>query len=450
MRDLSARGVAEASASVHKVPLDMEASSEALERGGTSGAEGLPRAFGPYLLFDRIGRGGMAEIFLARTRTELGGARRIVIKEILPELSQDPAFARMLVREAKLAARLSHQNIVSVIDLGRESGRLFLAMEYVEGYDLNRLLRQLSKRRLPLPLSFAIFIVREILQGLSYAHRAEDEHGSPLGIVHRDISPSNVLISFEGEVSLCDFGIARAMDMDVRRHPGETPSSEPDESRIQRVRVAGKSAYMAPEHARGSHVDSRSDVFAAGILLWELCAGRRLYRGTDAEMLELARRGDVPPLPGQALPDQAQLQEIMHHALHVDPACRYQTAAEFLDALDRYSLSARQMASQLRFGRFLTDNFADEIVALRRARETAAELSLHAVDIEVTEIEPFTSPSDHPLAHSSSAPTRIDAQHRAAPVDESRSAPRSNLAATWLLGVAVLCLLGAAAWFAAR
>src|SRR5262245_40965089 len=185
-------------------------------------ALGLPRAFGAYLLFDRIGRGGMAEIFLARSRTELGGGRRVVIKEVLPELSQDGAFAQMLVREAKLAARLGHRNIVQVIDLGRESGRLFIAMEYVEGYDLNMLLRQLSKRRLPLPLDFALLIVREVLQALDYAHRAVDEHGEPLGIVHRDVSPSNVLISFEGEVNICDFGIARAMDMDLRRRPGET------------------------------------------------------------------------------------------------------------------------------------------------------------------------------------------------------------------------------------
>src|SRR3954453_5591382 len=118
----------------------------------------LPRAFGAYLLFDRIGRGGMAEIFLARSRNELGGGRRIVIKEVLPELSQDTAFPQMLVREPKLAARLSHRNIVQVIDLGRESGRLFIAMEYVEGFDLNMLLRELSKLRLPLPLDFALFM----------------------------------------------------------------------------------------------------------------------------------------------------------------------------------------------------------------------------------------------------------------------------------------------------
>jgi serine/threonine-protein kinase len=264
---------------------------------------------------------------------------------------------------------------------------LFIAMEYVEGYDLNMLLRQLSKRRLPLPLDFALMIVREMLQALDYAHRAEDEHGTPLGIVHRDVSPSNVLISFEGEVNLCDFGIARAMDMDVRRRAGETPGGDPDESRIRRIRAAGKSAYMSPEHARGGDVDLRSDLFAAGIVLWELCAGRRLYRGSDAEMLELAARGQVPKLPARDLPEQARLQAILDRALSIDPAARYQSGAEMLDALDHYALATGLMASQLRFGAFLTEHFAEEIVALRRARERAAENALYALNVPVAEVE---------------------------------------------------------------
>jgi serine/threonine-protein kinase len=207
---------------------------------------------------------------------------------------------------------------------------------------------------------------------------------------------------------------------------------------------------MAPEHARGSHVDSRSDVFAAGILLWELCAGRRLYRGSDAEMLELARRGEVPPLPGQALPQQAELQEIMNCALQADPARRYQTAAEFLEALDRYSLSARQMASQLRFGSFLTDNFADEIVALRRAREKAAEASLHAIDLQITEIEPFTSPSDRPRSLTPSSPAHSGVQELAPPATASSRRSRSGQRGAWLLVAAALCALGASVWYVLR
>lgn len=331
----------------------------------------LPRRFGRYLLFDRIGQGGMAEIYLANVETELGGPRRVVVKQILPKLSGNHAFADMLVREAKLAARLGHRNIVQVTDLGREADRLFIAMEYVEGYDLNQLLRQLSKHKVPLPAEFALLIVREVLSALDYAHRASDDRGLPLGIVHRDVSPSNVLISFEGEVSLCDFGIARAFDS--ASESGVYMGHPRDAEEIKIPRVAGKSAYMAPEHARGDEVDLRSDLFAAGILLWELMAGRRMYRGAEEELLAQAQKGAIPALPDRGLPEQALLRGIVVRALAVDPAQRFQSAAEMSEALETYALSTQLMASQLRFGRFLSEHFAPDIVELRRSREAAAQ-----------------------------------------------------------------------------
>jgi serine/threonine-protein kinase len=358
----------------------------------------------------------------------------------------------MLVQEAKLAGQLQHRNIVQVMDLGRESGRLFIAMEYVEGYDLNRLLRQLSRRRLPLPLEFALLIVREVLQALTYAHRAVDEDGAPLGIVHRDVSPSNVLISFEGEVSLCDFGIARAMDMDLVRPAGETRGEDPEESRIQRVRVAGKSAYMAPEHARGESLDARSDLFAVGILLWELCAGRRLYRGTDAEMLELARKAQVPPLPARNLPDQARLQGILDRALSIDPAARFQSGADMLLALEEYALSTSLMASQLRFGSYLTEHFADDIVALRRARERAAEHALGNRHVPVVDVEPATMPSERPGAIVATSPvlqaaTRTPAGPAVVSTEEDAAALRARPWRLWALGaLGVLTFAGIAYW----
>lgn len=358
----------------------------------------LPRAFGNYLLFDRIGRGGMAEIFLARGTTELGGTRRLVVKEILPVLSSDPGFARMLVREAKLAAHLSHRNIVQVSELGRESHRLFICMEYVEGYDLNQLLRQLSQRQLPLPAEFALLVVREVLAALDYAHRAADGSGAPLAIVHRDVSPSNVLVSFDGEVKLCDFGIARAHE--------SAAVVEGDASRARATRVAGKSAYMAPEHARGDEIDARADIFAAGILLWELCAGRRLYRGSEEEMLAQAQRGEVPVLPDRGLPNQSRLQEILDRALCIDPAGRYQSAGQMLEALEEYVFGSQLMGSELRLGAFLTDHFADEIVTLRRSRERAAEAAAATPDIHMTEVEPVTTPSEAPASEHSRIRTR--------------------------------------------
>lgn len=324
--------------------------------GQDAGAE-LPRAFGRYVLFDHIGRGGMADIYLAKMRNSLGGARNVVVKEVLPELSASDSFGQMLIAEAKLAAQLNHASVVQVFDLGREAERLFIAMDYVEGFDLHQLLRRLSKAKLGLPAEFALLIIREVLRALDYAHRAKDEAGEGLGIVHRDVSPSNVLVSFEGEVKLCDFGIARAM----RSREDASP------------KVAGKSGYMAPEHARGEDIDARADVFAAGILLWELVAGRRLYKGKEEQLRELAKAAEIPPLPDRGMPAPQRLQGILDKALAADAAERFESAAIFLDALETYAIEERLMASPLRLGSFLTDHFAEDIVSLRRTREKAAE-----------------------------------------------------------------------------
>ncbi len=323
----------------------------------------LPRVFGRYVLFDRIGRGGMADIYLARADTSLGGSRLCVVKQILPHLGTDVTFEKLLIAEAKLAGQLTHANIVQVFDLGREGDRLYLGMEYVEGFDLNQLLGALSRSRVALPAEFAVFIVRETLRALDYAHRLKDASGHLVGLVHRDVSPSNVLISFEGEVKLCDFGIARAFSAREEMQHSMPPMTP---------KVLGKSAYMAPEHARGEPIDARADVFAAGILLWELSAGRRLYKGTEDEMLALARLAKVPPLPERGLPEQPKLQAVLDKALARFRDDRYQTAAEFLRALEDYAIGTKLMASQLRFGAFLTDHFAGQILELRRERERAA------------------------------------------------------------------------------
>ena len=229
---------------------------------GKAGGRTLPQRLGRYTLFDHIGRGGMADIYLAKAKTGLGGSRLVVVKEVLPHLAADDRFAEMLIAEAKIAARVAHANVVKTDDLGRESGVLYIAMEYVEGFDLRELLRRCARDKVPLPVEFSLLVLIETLRGLDYAHRLRGESGEPLGLVHRDVSPSNVLVSFEGEVKLCDFGIARA---------NEVAPVLPEDT------IQGKAGYMSPEHARGETIDGRADVFAAGIILWELLAGRRLY-----------------------------------------------------------------------------------------------------------------------------------------------------------------------------
>src|SRR6478609_4262378 len=276
----------------------------------------LPRRFGRYSLFDLIGKGGMAEIYLARARTELGAARLCVVKQIVPEYAHNPAFAEMLTHEAKLAARLSHANIVQVFDLGREGDQLYIAMEYIEGYDLNTLLRACSRGGVSLPVEFALRMVTEALKGLDYAHRRRDEDGKPLGIVHRDVSPSNVLVSFDGEVKLCDFGIAHANDVAFE-----------GENRLEDA-LKGKAGYMSPEHARGEALDARADVFQVGIILWELLGGRRMYkaeRGTP--LLDVARRAEIPPLLPNGLPEEDVLHGIVAKALAVHRDDRFASAA---------------------------------------------------------------------------------------------------------------------------
>jgi serine/threonine-protein kinase len=318
----------------------------------------LPRRLGRYHLFAHIGQGGMADIYLAQADTGFGGTTRlVVIKEVLPRLAQCAEFSEMLVSEAKLAAGLGHANVVKVEDLGRADGRLFIAMEYVEGIDLREVLRRCALRRVALPVEFSLRIVIEALRGLSFAHRARDGEGRALHIVHRDVSPSNVLLSFAGEVKLCDFGIARAGAL----------AGEAREKAVQ-----GKAGYMSPEQAWGEALDARSDVYAVGIILWELLAGRRLYKAGEGEcLLDVARTAIVPPLPARDLPLEGQLHAIVARALQEAPRDRYPTAAAMLHDLEEYEAAARMVASQIRFGEWLMDHFGQEIVLDRRARERA-------------------------------------------------------------------------------
>jgi serine/threonine-protein kinase len=398
----------------------------------------LPRRFGRYQLFDHIGRGGMADIFLARADTGIAGASRLlVVKQIHAALSGDPKFASMFADEAKLCAGLRHANIVQIVDLGRAEGPsgeslLFMAMEYVEGLDLNQLLRRLSQKKVPLPLEFAIHIVHEVLSALDFAHRATDGT-KPLGIVHRDVSPSNVLMSLEGEVKLCDFGIAKAFGV----------ASDPSES----AKVVGKSAYMSPEQAGGEELDGRADVFAAGILLWELCAGRRLYRGSEDEMLEQAKRAEIPPLPDRGIPDQAKLQAVLDRALAASRDDRFASAAVMRSELDAYAHGAKLFASPIKFGTFLTDQFEIELLADRRARERATRPSSmppssatpDAAGSAVVPIpaSPRTPAPDPAIAE---MPTPIREPVDAAPPPMAVAPESTSLALPIALGVAAVAL----------
>ncbi|MEO1339403.1 MAG: serine/threonine-protein kinase, partial [Myxococcota bacterium] len=215
-----------------------------------------PQRFGPYVILDRIGDGGMAEIFLAKMQGYSGFEKLVALKKIHPRYSRNQTFARMLIHEAKLAASLNHFNVVQVHDLGEIDGQVYIAMEYVHGKDMAAVLSNTYRRRERLPLNLALCVATEFMTGLDYAHRVRDAEGQPLGIIHRDISPQNVLISNEGEVKLTDFGIARVLASkdDAFQLPGN---------------LHGKFGYMSPEQVKGLEIDQRSDIFSSGVVLWE-------------------------------------------------------------------------------------------------------------------------------------------------------------------------------------
>jgi serine/threonine-protein kinase len=340
----------------------------------TDNIEQLPVSFGRYQLFEHIGKGGMAEIFLARTKTGTGASRICAIKRVLPELNENIEFTEMLIHEARLCSNLSAANIVETFELGKIDNQYYIAMEYVDGFDLNRLLGILTRKGVPLPLEFVLFIIKEVLKGLDFAHNSVDSDGVALKIVHRDVSPTNILISAHGQVKLCDFGIARASFTTI-----STPKNTVEDEHIK-----GKAAYMAPEHAAGKDIDQRSDLFSAGIILWELLNGRRLYKSKDPEQsLKNALQSEIPPLKDTGFPEYEMLAAIVKKALAKEPDRRFGSAREFIRAIDDYLSITDLLVSELKFAAFLEKHTGD-ILEAGRAR-------LHA---EIKKLENSNSDAD--------------------------------------------------------
>lgn len=279
-----------------------------------------PVPFGRYLLEKRLAVGGMAEIFLAKLPGAAGFEKTLAIKRILPAWTQNPDFIRMLIDEAKIAVRLSHPNIVQVYELGLEDESYYIAMEYIDGLDLKKLLSTLHDLGQKLPLGLAVLIISEILRGLSHAHHKKDEEGHDLNIVHRDISPQNILITRDGHVKIADFGIARAASQRQETQTGT---------------FKGKLAYMSPEQALQRSVDSRSDLFSVGLLFYEILTGQSLFRRhSDLETLDAVRACVIPPLAIDGPPD---LEALLLQATAKTPDARYQRADQFLKALEDLS-----------------------------------------------------------------------------------------------------------------
>ncbi|AKF06840.1 serine/threonine-protein kinase PknK [Sandaracinus amylolyticus] len=301
-----------------------------------------PVVYGKYQLLQLLARGGMAEVFKAKSHGVEGFEKILVIKRILPELSRNPRFVEMFINEAKIAVTLSHANIVQVFDLGRADETYFIAMEYVAGYDLATVLRRGARYKRPLSQELAVFVVSELAKGLDYAHRRRDASLRPLHIVHRDVSPQNVLLSFEGEVKLTDFGIAKAKTI-------------ADDAADEGV-LKGKYAYMSPEQARGENVDSRTDLYALGIVLFEALSGESPFQHESAyETLRRVREGDAPPLK-TVVPDVPdELAAIVDRALAPQPELRHANAGRLYEDLVQFLYASGRRVGGHDLARYLQD-----------------------------------------------------------------------------------------------
>jgi serine/threonine protein kinase len=284
---------------------------------------GAPIPFGPYQLLRPLGSGGMADVFLAQSGGGVGGFERLLcIKCIRKERAGDRDFIRLLVEEAKIVSYIIHPNVAQVFDLGCVDDRYYIAMEYVEGVDAFAVLQAAVERGIHVPVLAAALIVRELVNGLAAAHGQVDAEGRPLGVIHRDISPHNVLVSFDGDVKIIDFGVARAALRATATQAGV---------------IKGKYNYLSPEQARGGELDHRTDIFSAGIVLFELLAGEPLYPGDQiAELLDQTRRAKIPAMRRFRNDVPKPLLAILTRALERDVDQRYPTAQAFAADLDAF------------------------------------------------------------------------------------------------------------------
>ncbi|MFK7999002.1 MAG: protein kinase [Polyangiales bacterium] len=307
-------------------------------------------AFGKYTLIAKIGHGGMAEVFLAANRGPAGFTKLTVLKRLHPHLEEEEGLVGMFLDEARLAARLNHPHVVQTYEISHAEGLHYLAMEYLEGQSLARVLRHARKVDEPLPLSVGVKLFIDVLDGLHYAHSLRDFDGSPLNVVHRDISPGNLFITYEGQVKILDFGIAKA-------------GTQLNETRAGQVK--GKFAYIAPEQAAPGAHDHRADLWSLGVVMWEAFAGRRLFKG-DSEVLTLHNTltSQILSLDETGIP--APLAAIVDRSLQRDPMARYQSAREMKEDLENYMHEAGLRASRSDIGAMVIGLFERERDEQRR------------------------------------------------------------------------------------
>ncbi len=309
--------------------------------------------FGKYQILDLLAIGGMAEVYRARVTGAEGFEKIVVIKRIHAHLAAEKDLISSFIDEAKLAALLQHQNIVMIHDFGNVDGSYYIAMEYLHGRDLSRIIERGRDMSFPLRLEHILQIVSRICAGLDYAHNLKDANAVPLNIIHRDVSPQNILVTYEGNVKILDFGIAKAVGKCTQTQTGV---------------IKGKVAYMSPEQARGMPVDHRSDIFATGILLYEMVTGQRMYLGQDTiQLLQKVSVADFVPAEKIVENLPPLLYEILRKALARDPDQRYQTDAAMLADIEECAYQSGLRLSTRGLSQYMKQIFADEIEAEKAA-----------------------------------------------------------------------------------
>ncbi len=404
------------------------------------------RALGKYRLIAEIARGGMGIVYLAMVQGPGGFNKLVVVKELKPELVEEAAFLQMFLDEAKLAARLNHPNIVQTNEVGNEGDRYFMAMDYLDGRGLDRVRRRSRTAGWGLSMPMSLRVTCDMLAGLDYAHKLADFDGSPLSIVHRDISPQNVFITFDGQVKLLDFGIAKTVESTNETKAGV---------------LKGKISYMAPEHARGHKVDARSDVFSAGVMLWEALTGRKLHQGQSEQAIMAALvAGDLPRASTVKPWVPTELDEICARAMAVDPGERYQSAADFQDAIERYLTASATNVSARDVGACISELFREDRASINtlieshiaRARNESARDDLPVIELSY---EPHAGTLNTPLP---SRPETVESSMpssnvivSAAPSAQSAAPPEPPRKKPVLaIGLAVVALGAGAAVFLTR
>jgi len=304
-----------------------------------------PKQFGKYQLLDKIAEGGMAELFRAKLTGAQGFEKLIAIKRILPNLSGEENLLAAFIDEAKLAALLHHENIIQIYDFGSMDDQYFIAMEYLFGKDLRAISRTVRKKDQELGLENILYIICRICAGLDYSHNLKDLQGKALNIIHRDINPQNILITYEGQVKIIDFGIAKAASHNTKTRENL---------------IKGKLAYMSPEQANGQAIDHRSDIFSTGIILYELLADRRMFQGETMHVLSLVREAQYDP-PEEVIPNlPPKLNAILHRALAKDPDERFRYAGEMLADIEEFMFELSLRPNARSFAGYMKELFEEE------------------------------------------------------------------------------------------